>query len=133
MAMQGRLLNRTEVIEWNEPWSYTDRVWLTAALDAIPHGVCILPPSGSYIGVWINGRRALVICPGYLVWPGKGWTKDLTPDLFPDMHEDERDQWHELSTFRPYTGEPSSEERAAAICPSCFMELPLTAVCDDCG
>jgi hypothetical protein len=68
-----------------------------------------------------------------LVWPGGRWTKDLPPDLFPDMHEDEQTSGTSLSTFRPYTGEPTSEERAAAICPSCFMELPLTGVCDNCG
>ncbi len=71
MAMQGRRLSRTEVLAWNEPWSYTDRVWITAALDAIPNGVCVLPPSGGYIGVWSNDHRALVIRPGYLVWPGR--------------------------------------------------------------
>jgi hypothetical protein len=95
--------------------------------------VYVRPPSDGHIGVWINGRLALVICPGYLWWPGGRWTKDLPPDLFPDMHEDGHDQWYELSTFQPHTGGPASEEQAAAICPQCSMALPLTGVCDDCG
>jgi hypothetical protein len=80
--------------------------------------------------VWLNGRRALVICPGYMWWPGGGWTKDLPPDLFPEMHADEHDEWHELSTFRLNPGGPTIPELRTEICPRCFMELPLTGVCD---
>jgi hypothetical protein len=98
--------------------------------------VCVLPPFGGYIGVWINGEegghRALVIYPGYMVWPGGRWTKDLQPDLFPEMKCEQADEWHPLSTFRPHTGGPTSEKQAAAVCPRCFMELPLTGVCDNC-
>lgn len=133
MAMQGQHLNRTQVLAWNEPWSYTDHAQITAALDAIPNGVCVLLPSGVYIGVWINDHRALVICPGYLAWPGGRWAKDLPPALFPRMHADEHFKWHELSTFRPHTGGPTSEQQAAEVCPSCSMELPLTGVCDNCA
>jgi hypothetical protein len=133
MAMQGRHLNRKEVLAWNEPWTTRDRLRVTAALDAVPNGVYIVPPFGGYIGVWINGRRALVICPGYMWWPGGRGTQDLPPDLFPDMHADEHGQWHELSTFRMNTGGPTIPELRAEVCPRCFMELPMTGVCDNCG
>lgn len=48
----------------------------------------------------VSGHLALKLYPGYLLWPGKSWTEDLPPDLFPDMQEDERDRWHGLSTFQ---------------------------------
>jgi hypothetical protein len=73
MVMQGRRLSRTQVLAWNEPWSTRDRVWITAALDAIPNGVCVVPRAGDRIGVWMDGRLALVIRPGYLSWPGGQW------------------------------------------------------------
>jgi hypothetical protein len=134
MAMQGRRLSRTEVLAWNAPWSSRDRVWITAALDAVPNGVYVVPPSDDgHIGVWINNGRALVIYPGYLAWPGGRWTKDLPPGLFPDMQGDGHDQWHGLSTFWPNPGGPTIPERPAQICPICRMELPSTGVCDDCG
>lgn len=101
MVMQGRRLRRTQVSEWNEPWSTRDRVQVTAALDAIPDGVCVVPRDGDRVGVWMNGHLALIIYPGYLSWPRGRWTEDLPPDLFPDMHEDEHFKWHELSTFQP--------------------------------
>ena len=110
----------------NEAWSYTNRAQITAALDAVPDRMCVIPPSGGYIGVWIGGRedehRALIIRPGYLEWPGGRWTKDLPQDLIPEMKCEEDVEWHLLSTFRPHTGGPSSERPAAAVCPSCFME-----------
>jgi len=65
--------------------------------------------------------------------PRGGWPEGLPPNLFPDMHEDEHHQWHELSTFRPYTGGPTIPEPPAEICPRHRMALPLTGVCDDCG
>ena len=133
MAMQGRRLSQTQVLAWNEAWDYTDRAWITAALDAIPNAVCILPPSGGYIGVWSNDRRALVIRPGYLEWPAGRATRDLPPGLFPDMREDEHDKWHLLSTFRARDGGHGSEERAPVICPNCYVALPLSGVCDNCG
>jgi len=133
MAMQGRRLSRTQVLAWNEPWDYTDRAWITAALDAIPNAECIVPPSGGHIGVWSNDRRALIIWPGYLVWPAGRWTRDLPPGLFPDMRENEHDRWHLLSTFRARGGGHGSEERALAICPNCYVALPLSGVCDNCG
>jgi hypothetical protein len=133
MVMQGRRLSRTQVLAWNEPWSTRDRVWITAALDAIPNGVCVVPRAGDRIGVWMDGRLALVIRPGYLSWPGGQWATDLGPGLFPEMYEDEHFKWHELSTFRPHTGGPTAEEPPAAICPSCFMARPRTGVCDNCG
>ena len=51
MAIDGRHLSRRQVFAWNEAWSYTDRALITAALDAIPDRVCVLPPFGGYIGV----------------------------------------------------------------------------------
>lgn len=126
-------MTRTQVLAWVELWSYTDRAGITAALDAIPNGVCVVPPSGGYIGVWTDDQRALVIYPGYLVWPGGRWTKDLPRDLFPDMQRDEHDEWHLMSTFRPHDPVRTREERIEAICPRCSIALPLTGVCDDCG
>jgi hypothetical protein len=131
--MQGRSLGRTQVLAWNEAWSFTDRECLTAALDSIPGGLCVLPPSGGYIGVWINNQRALVINPGYLSWPGRRFTEGLPPDLFPDMQEDEQYRWHELSTFRPHIGGPPNGQPAQKFCPTHGLALPLTGVCDDCG
>jgi len=133
MAKQGRRLSQTQVLGWFELWDDTDRAWITAALDAVPDAVCILPPSGGYIGVWRDDRHALVIRPGYLVWPAGRWTTDLPPGLFPDMREDEHGQWHLLSTFRARDGGNPTEERPATICPTCNMALPLTGVCDHCG
>ena|ERR1017187_1984261 len=102
MTMHGRFMLKSEAIKWNEPWSQRDRARIAAALEAIPDGRCVLPSAGTHIGVWINGHLALKIYPGYLVWPGKDWTEDLSPDLFPDMQEDERDRWHGLSTFQDH-------------------------------
>jgi hypothetical protein len=133
MAMQGRRLSRTEVIAWNKPWNTRDRVRVTAAIDSIPDAVYIVPPAdGGHIGVWTNNRRALVIYPGYLVWPGGRGVKALPPDLFSDMEGDGHDEWVGLSTFEPRTGGPRIPELAAAICPVHFVELPQTGVCDSC-
>lgn len=132
MAMQGRRLNRKAVFEWNEPWSSRDRVWITAALDAIPNGVCILPPSGGYIGVWTNDQRAMLIRPGYLEWPNGRWARDLPGGLLPDMQDDGTAKWHLLSTFQPHGPGTGILRSPAAICMSCGMELPLTGVCDNC-
>ncbi len=33
----------------------------------------------------------------------------------------------------PAARKPAVEERPAAVCPTCFMVLPATGVCDDCG
>ena len=66
MTMQGLFMLRTQVIEWNEPWSQRDRLRVAAALEAIPDGKCVLPRAGTHIGVWINGRLALKVFPGYL-------------------------------------------------------------------
>lgn len=89
IAINGRHLTRTQVFEWNEAWSYTDRAKITAALGAVPNRMCVIPPSDGYIGVSINGEeadhRALIIYPGYLVWPGDRWTKDILPEVFPEM------------------------------------------------
>jgi hypothetical protein len=41
MAMQGRHLNRTQVLTWNESWTTRDGVWITAALDASRTGMHI--------------------------------------------------------------------------------------------
>jgi hypothetical protein len=130
MAMQGRRLSRKQVLAWNEPWSYTDLALITAALDAIPDAVFDLPASGGYIGVWTNGRRALVIWPGYLDWPGGRWTKDLSSDLFRHMHENEHDQWHELSTFQDRDVIRPVPDRPAKFCPYCHEAVPLTGICD---
>jgi hypothetical protein len=91
---------RTEVTEWNEPWSQRDRARIAAALEAIPGGVCVVPCAGNRVGVWIDDRLALITYPGYLEWPGGRWNKDLPRDLFPDMQGGERSEWHGLSTFQ---------------------------------
>lgn len=105
MPAQGHLMLRSQVSEWNEPWTAGDRARVTAALEAIPDGKCRLASAGNCIVVWMNDLRALIIYPNYLAWPGKPWpgkrwTKDLLPDLFTDMHENQHDQWYELSTFQ---------------------------------
>ncbi len=133
MAMQGRRLSQKQVLEWFEKWDYTDRAQITAALDAIPNAVCILPPSGGYIGVWSKDRHALVIRPGWLTWPAGRWARDLPPDLFPEMQEDEHCTWYLMSTFRARDGGHGTEERPAEICPICNMAIPLSGVCDNCG
>ena len=81
MAMQGRHLNRTEVLAWNEPWSTRDRIWISAALDAIPNGVNIVPPSDGQIGVWINDRRALIVFPGFRLHTGGPGMPELRPEI----------------------------------------------------
>ena len=68
--------------------------------------MCIVPPYGGNVGVWINDRRALVNSPGFLTWPGGLWTKDLPQGLLPDIQEDEHYKWHLLSTVRPNPGAP---------------------------
>ena len=134
MAMEGRPLNRAQVAAWKERWSYTDRACVTAALGAVPDGICILPPSGGYVGVWSDDRLALTIHPGYLWWRDRRFAEDLPPDLFPDMQTDEKgDPWHELSTFRPHLGGSPSMEPVQECCPIHGLALPLTGVCDDCG
>jgi len=130
--MQGAELSRTQVLAWNEAWSYTDRSCINAALGAVPDGVCVQPPWGGCINVWINNQRILTIYPGYLSWPIGRLTKDLPPDLFPDIHADEMDQWHLLSTFRPHVGGPRRGEPAQKFCPIHGLALPLTGMCDDC-
>jgi hypothetical protein len=49
------------------------------------------------------------------------------------MHADQQYQWHELSTFRPHSGGPPSEEPTQKFCAIHGLALPLTGVCDDCG
>jgi hypothetical protein len=134
MRPSGRKLSRSEVLAWNDPWDYTDRARIAAALDAIPHGVYVQPPSGGVIGVWINGHRALVIHPGWMEWPDGRWSKGLPMAHFPDLRKDEQDLlWHLLSTFQPHSRGPTSGEQPATVFPRCFTELPLTGVCNYCA
>ena len=134
MAKQGRHLTRTQVMAWVEPWSYTDRAWITAALDAIPSGVCVLPPSGGYIGVWSNDQRALTIHPGYLVWPGGRWTQGPAAGPVPG-HARGRAPRVARAVHLPAARPRDARRRRGrdAICPSCTIAIPLTGVCDDCG
>jgi len=133
MAMQGARLSQKQVLEWFDKWDYTDRVQITAALDAIPDAVRIVPPYGGNIGAWTDARRALIIWPGWLTWPAGRWARDLPPDLFPEMQRDQQCSWHLLSTFRGHDASVSSKERPVEVCPIHFLVLPATGVCDDCG
>jgi hypothetical protein len=110
-----------------------DLVGLRIGRETVPDGVCVLPPWGGCINVWINNQRILTIYPGYLSWPTGRLAEDLPSDLFPDVHTDEKDQWHLLSTFRPHAGGPRRGEPAQKFCPIHGLALPLTGVCDDCG
>ena len=132
MATEGRRLTRAQVLDWNEAWSFTDRACVAAALDAVPDGEYVVPPSGGYINVWVDARRALVVHPGYLVWPRGGSAAGLPPTLFPDLKVEGEEQWHELSTFRPHAGGSRADDPAPAVCPIHGLALPLTGVCDDC-
>lgn len=109
MAKQGRRLRRDEVTAWVDDWSTVDRARIAAALDTVPHAVCIIPPYGGRIGIWRDSNLHFTIYPGYVSWPHANWAaQDFPAELFKKWERDTTTVWHELSTFRPNAAPPSS-------------------------
>ncbi|MCE0539344.1 hypothetical protein LWF15_27985 [Kineosporia rhizophila] len=133
MAMEGRQLTRDQVLSWRESWSQADRDRIAAALDAIDGGAYLAPPSGGYLGAWVNHQMVFTINPGYVAWRLGPYTKELPSELFPSMYANETHEWHELSTFRYYGGGVKNIEAEEKVCPIHGMTLPKTGICDDCA
>ena len=81
VAMHGHRLSNQEVRASNDAWSAPDRARITAALNAVSDAVCVRPPSAGHTGTWTSDKRVLVICLGYLLWPGSRVPKDLLPAM----------------------------------------------------
>ena len=103
---------------------------IVAALSVLRDPIFRQPPESEYINAWVGDQRAVAIHPGYLLWPGGRWIKDLPLDQFPKIHQDEEGAWHELSTFKPRDRVNARSERLTAPCPRCTMALPASGVCD---
>ena len=156
---EERLLTRRQALDWNESWSVTDREMVDAAIEAIEDGTLYMPASAGYMGVRVWGQlaeqtpgsqprfgvhRALIIFKGWLEWPEAGdpWRRKLDPALFADFREDERDVfdrvaytiWHPLSTLEGRDSHAAQRQTLALkVCPSCWLAMPSSGVCDDCG
>lgn len=128
----GTRLTRTQVLWWREPWSYTDRAMVAAALDAVPNANFVEPPSGGYIGVWAGNRVALTVHPGYVLWARGRRPEPLPDDLFPQFQQFGDYEWHELSTFRPTGGGSGRPEKPVIACPNCNYEIPASGICGEC-
>ena len=150
-AMARTWLTRRQVLEWNPRWSLRDLEIIELALDHLPAGCSFyVPESKTYVSSFVNrvspggesGRRidyrGVVISPGRIEW----LDHNLVPqDLTSAAIEDERYvfdsvvlvYWIPLSTYR---GRSEAVNHALAnpdVCTTCFIALPATGVCDDCG
>ena len=132
MTRDGRHLTLEQALNWNSHWSHTDQVRIGEALAAPPELEFLVPPSGGYIGVWVDGRKALEIRPGYLSWTTLKWAADLPPTITGTLEHDGTHAWFLLSTFRPNEAGPARPEPAPQVCPTCDEQLPATQVCDNC-
>ena len=133
MARQGRHLSLEQALAWNPDWSHSDRLRVAEALGVLPELEFIVPPHGKHVGVWVDGRLALEIKPGYLSWPAVKWTVGLPPSITEAIEHDDTHAWFLLSTHRPNPGERSRPEVQASFCPTCFQQLPATGICDNCA
>jgi len=118
-------MTREQALAWNPSWSAADVRTIEENADRLEVRTFYRTRSnGSVTAQDSDGRSVMYLSPGYVEF-----RKGLAPEIRPDP------AWHgfALSCFRPRSGAEAKDEVAPAICPSCFITLPGTGVCDECG
>lgn len=118
-------MTRDEALSWNSRWSVGDLRLIGEHLDRTGAEQFYRTPSnGSVTALDAAGRSVMHLYPGYITF-----AKDHAPA---ELAEAAWTTGLELSCFQR-RGEAAAEaERPLAVCPSCFLALPATGVCDDC-
>lgn len=118
-------MSREHALAWNPAWSAADVRLLEENVDRLDVRTFYRTRSnGSVTAQDEDGLSVMYLSPGYVEF-----RKGLAPADRPDP------SWHglALSCFRPRSTVEATGEEGPAICPSCFIALPATGVCDDCG
>ncbi|MDN5822170.1 MAG: hypothetical protein L0H74_12255 [Brachybacterium sp.] len=118
-------MTREQALAWNPAWSAADIRLLEENVDRLDARTFYRTRSnGSVTAQDADGLSVMYLSPGYVEF-----RKGLAPTDRPDP------AWHglALSCFRPRSTNEAGREEGPAICPSCFLALPATGVCDDCG
>lgn len=114
-----RYLTREQVLAWRERWSESDRRRICDYFEVQQVVSFYEPASKQYVGCRdAEGRGVMYVCPGYIEFPKTRVPAGLDPN------------WITLSTFRGRDVPLPDPIETREICQLCFLELPLTGLCD---
>lgn len=117
---EQRAITRAMAVKWRDGWTtadikliehHIDRLGIDSLHDIQGQGCIRCRRNDSGL------KTVMEIRPGYLKVPKEDGSGDW--------------EWPGLSTFSPYEGSPNGESESQE-CPTCYMELPLTGICDWC-
>lgn len=114
-----RYLTREQVLAWREGWSESDRRRMCDYCEVQQVVSFYEPASKQYVGCRdAEGRGVMFVYPGYVEFPKSRVPAGLDRN------------WIILSTFKGRDPRPDVEPESSEVCPHCFLQLPLTGVCD---
>lgn len=138
-----------DVLDWHSAWTPEDRGIVEATLDARPKASWMYTtPSNEYIAIYYDFRwplgtdfrhgRGIIIHRGQIRWHDVH-NIPRSHRLVRERLREDRDDFDRQFFWLPLSGYagggvPSRRAvHAPEVCTSCFMALPATGVCDDCG
>lgn len=131
---EERILILSQVLAWNDKWSYSDREFIERALAMFDAPQFYLPPSQGYIRVRVDGRVVCGVGPGYVWWPNVAVAEGLDPSTVPSQFNTAPDGQSTvpLSTWVDRADGQRHAVVEPEICSVTFLEHPLSGDCDDC-
>ncbi|MEE1617218.1 hypothetical protein [Brachybacterium sp. J153] len=125
LAAGRQRMTRDEALSWNSRWSVGDVRLIGEHLDRTGAEQFYRTASnGSVTALDAAGRSVMHLYPGYITF-----AKDCAP---PELAEADWKTGLELSCFQRRGDATAEADRPLPVCPSCFLALPATGVCDDC-
>lgn len=118
-----RRMTRRELSRWIEDWTESDRMIVERCLSALSQ--CDIYDAGGQVRVYVDGRVALLVNPGYLTWPTQFalelFDRSLPPSRLMQDAAHPGEWWYTFSNFRA-RGEhlPPQAERWGESCPTCW-------------